>query len=86
MLVHVEVLIDNKNRTRDYRIVCTFTNNTPEAYEKLFGSYSLKIARGTQSVTPEKITGNWRLTGNKKNHEKLIGYLLNDLAVKEFDF
>lgn len=86
LLIFLETFIDNKSRARDYRIVCSYTNDTLQHYETMFGSYHLKITRGTQSISRQIITGHWRLTGNKKSHQQLIELLLADPTILELDF
>lgn len=86
LLVLLENFIDNRNRTRDYKITCAFTQTTLHYYEQLFKQHKLSIVRGTQSRTQTTISGEWKLTGSKYNHEKLLAVLLNDTAIDELTF
>ncbi|MBC7628192.1 MAG: MgtC/SapB family protein [Ferruginibacter sp.] len=86
LLVFAEHYIDTRSGTRGYRIVCVFTHNTLEYYEKIFNDVHLEVSRGTQTVEAQNITGHWKLTGSKASHDKLITILLNDPAIKELDF
>jgi putative Mg2+ transporter-C (MgtC) family protein len=86
LLVYVEKYIDNNSNTRDYRIMCNSSTNILHHYELIFTSYQLKIIRGSQSITAVNSTGRWQLTGSKHQHEQLVTFLLNDPAIKEFDF
>ena len=86
LLIFAEHYIDTRSGSRDYRIVCTYANDTLERYEKIFTCAHLTVIRGTQTLAEQNITGHWKLTGSKDNHEKLIAILLNDTAIKELDF
>lgn len=86
LLIFVEHYIDTRSRTRDYRIICTGNKNMLVQYEKIFEDVHLSFTRGTQTVAAQTITGRWKLTGSKVNHEQLIAILLNDSAIKELDF
>jgi putative Mg2+ transporter-C (MgtC) family protein len=86
LLVFAERYIDTRSTTRDYRIVCTYTADTLEAYEKIFKAAHMNVIRGTQTLSQQNITGNWKLTGSKASHENLINVLLKDPAIKELDF
>lgn len=86
LLIFAEHYIDTRSGSRDYRIVCTYANDTLERYEKIFTCAHLTVIRGTQTLAEQNITGHWKLTGSKDNHEKLIAILLNDPAIKELDF
>jgi putative Mg2+ transporter-C (MgtC) family protein len=86
LLVFLENFIDSHGRTRDYRIVCAFNNQTLHHYEKLFRSCGMKIMPGPQLKTATTITGHWKLTGSKSAHEKLTALLLKDETIQELDF
>lgn len=85
-LVYVQNKIENLNQMRNYKIVCSFQQETLRKYEVLFKEYHLRAERGKQSRVGEDITGNWLVQGSKKNHEKLVACLLQDASIKEFDF
>lgn len=86
LLVFFEKFIDSRNQTREYKIVCAFTQTTLDHYELLFKQNGLSISRGTQSRTQTIISGQWRLSGSKHNHEKLLAVLLGDTAIEELIF
>lgn len=86
LLIFAENFIDNRSRTRDYRIMCIYQQTTLSDYEKIFLHHKLSLSRGKQTRAENKITGNWKLTGSKAKHEKLIALLLNDAAIIELDF
>ncbi len=82
----LEKYIDSASQTRNYKIVCHYENKTLFHYEQLFKEFKLHSYRGTQSKTSDTITGSWIIYGPARNHEKLIGVLLKDEKIKEFDF
>lgn len=86
LLVFAERYIDTRSTTRDYRIVCAYTDTTLREYEKIFIALNLAVIRGPQTLSDQNITGHWKLTGSKANHEKLLSVLLTDPAIKELDF
>ena len=85
-LIWLEQKIDERNRVRNYKIVCNFKQQTLHHYEALFKEMGLKPERGTQSRTGYQIIGNWMVVGSEKNHERATAKLLADPDIKEFDF
>lgn len=85
-LVPLQGVIEKLNRTRHYRIVCTYRHETLQKYEHLFRKYRLKATRGKQSRLGNEIIGNWEVHGPDRSHEKLIRHLLDDPDINEFDF
>lgn len=86
LLGFLESYIDDRSRTREYRIVTAYTSKTLLEYEELFKENGLQVKRGAQTIATAVITGNWKLTGSKQSHKKLLDILLQDAAVKELDF
>ena len=78
--------IERFNRTRTYRLVLPYRNETLEKYEIIFKKYKLKAARGKQTKVADMITGTWVVDGPDKCHKQLVKHLLNDPDIKEFDF
>lgn len=86
LLIYIQEFIGKTNQLRNYRIVCTYQDETLSKYETLFKKHHLKVLRGRQSKVSEGITGYWLAQGTVKNHESLIAEILKDAEVKEFDF
>lgn len=78
--------INFRNQARNYRIVSQYHHKMLKHYEELFNDYGLKVKRGKQNRTGDKISGNWLLEGSEKEHEKLTKRLLNDPEIIELDF
>lgn len=78
--------IGSQNQQREYRIVTNFRNKTLVQYETLFIECGLSPHRGRQERIGNLITGQWKVNGPEKAHEKCIKKLLNDPDVKEFVF
>lgn len=85
-LAPMQGIIEKLNRTRNYRIVTPYRNETLTKYEHLFKKYKLNATRGKQSKVGELIVGNWEVHGPDKNHERIIQILLKDPDIMEFDF
>lgn len=78
--------IHYKNQVRNYRIVLPYRHKMLKRYEELFEEYGLKVKRGKQNFTGDRISGNWVLEGSEKEHEKLTKRLLNEPDIIEMDF
>jgi putative Mg2+ transporter-C (MgtC) family protein len=85
-LVPVQQWIDHSNQSRTYRIVCNYQLQTMQTYEQLFRSHHMRVYRGAHTKSGETITGNWTVQGPVREHEKIIKLLLDDPAIREFDF
>ena len=82
----VERYIDTANQTRNYKIVCDYQNGTLKNYEDLLKKHSLQFYRGREIKSGSIITGEWMAKGAEKNHLQFINEILNDPAVKEFEY
>ena len=82
----LEGWIDRKNQIRNYKIVCDYHPDQLKIYERLINHNHLQYNRGKQCRTGNEIIGNWTVRGSEKNHDKFIGIILNDKAVKLFEF
>ncbi|MPR32323.1 MgtC/SapB family protein [Salmonirosea aquatica] len=78
--------INFKNQARNYRIVSLYHHKMLKHYEELFEDYGLKVKRGKQNRSGDRISGSWLLEGSEKEHEKLTKRLLNDPEIIELDF
>ena len=83
----LEGWIDRVNQIRNYKIVCTFENDTLHRYEELFRTHHLSFKRSRQSKTSaDLITGEWIVQGAEQNHRHCIHEILRDTSVKAFEF
>ena len=83
----LEGWIDRVNQIRNYKIVCTFENDTLHRYEELFRTHHLSFKRSRQSKTSaDVITGEWIVQGAEQNHRHCIHEILRDTSVKAFEF
>jgi len=81
-----EGLIDRANQTRNYKIVCEYQNKTLRHYEEDFKKHKLTFKRSREMKTDNLITGEWIVRGSQKNHNEFVHFILNDPAVKTFEF
>ena len=83
----LEGWIDRMNQIRNYRIVCTFENETLHRYEDLVKTHHLKFRRSRQSKSNANIiTGEWVVQGTEQNHRHCIHEILRDSSVQAFEF
>ena len=83
----LEGWIDRVNQIRNYKIVCSFENETLHRYEDLFRTHHLSFKRNRQSKTDaDIIAGEWVVQGSEKDHRHCIHEILRDPAVKAFEF
>ena len=82
----MEKYIDVVHQSRNYKIVCPYKHETLNHYELLFKKHHLKFHRIKQSKMGDLISGYWNVYGSARNHEKLVGMLLKDERITEFDF
>jgi len=83
----MEGWIDRVNQIRNYKIDCTFENETLHRFEDLFRTHHLSFKRSRQSKTDAGIiAGEWVVQGSEKNHRHCIHEILRDPAVKAFEF
>jgi len=83
----LEGWIDRMNQIRNYRIVCTFENETLHRYEDLFKTHHLKFRRSRQSKSSANIiTGEWVVQGTEQNPRHCIHEILRDSSAQAFEF
>lgn len=85
-LIYLQERIEALNQARTYRIICHYQQKTLDQYEDLFHTYEMKVVRGGQHKTAQRISGRWILIGSAKNHKQLTTYLLNDPNIQELSF
>ncbi|MES2130959.1 MAG: MgtC/SapB family protein [Bacteroidota bacterium] len=84
-LVALERWIDKAHKIRTYKITTTYEADTISRFEKIFAGFNLKSSKLLQAKTDEKITINWRIAGNKKQHDKLAAFLLDDVSIHRIE-
>jgi putative Mg2+ transporter-C (MgtC) family protein len=83
----LEGWINRVNQIRNYKIVCSFENETLHRYEELFKTHHLKFRRSRQTKSAsDVITGEWVVQGSEQNHRHFIHAILKDPSVKAFEF
>lgn len=83
----LEGWIDRVNQIRNYKIVCSFENETLHRFEVLFENHHLSFKRSRQSKTgADIIAGEWVVQGAEQNHRHCIHEILRDPTVKAFEF
>ncbi|HVU56221.1 MAG TPA: MgtC/SapB family protein [Puia sp.] len=83
----LEGWIDHMNQIRNYKIVCSFENETLHRYEDLFRTHHLKFRRSRQCKTSANIiTGEWVVQGREQDHRHCIHEILRDSSVQAFEF
>lgn len=78
--------INIRHQARTYRIESLYHHKMLKHYEELFRDYGLRVKRGKQNRSGDRISGSWQLEGSEKEHEKLTKRLLNDPEIIELDF
>lgn len=84
-LVTLEKWIDKTHKIHSYKITIRYEKNIIENFEKIFSDFHLKSQSLSQIKTGETITINWRLAGNKKQHDKLSAFLFNDASILKIE-
>ncbi|MDP9230360.1 MAG: MgtC/SapB family protein [Bacteroidota bacterium] len=82
----VEKLVDNMNQEHEYKIVTSYQPDVFIPYERMMKENGLKFKRDKSTKIENDITGNWKVSGSKKNHERFIKTMLQDNSIKKFDF
>ncbi len=82
----VEKLVDNMNQEHEYKIVTSYQPDVFIPYERMMKENGLKFKRDKSTKIENDITGNWKVNGSKKNHERFIKTMLQDNSIKKFDF
>jgi len=82
----LEVIIDRVNQSRTYKIVGPYQEFLLASYEEKLRMYKLRFKRMKQVKMGTEITGSWLVHGPEKSHNLFIESVLQDPAVKEFEF
>ncbi|MBS1663159.1 MAG: MgtC/SapB family protein [Bacteroidetes bacterium] len=84
----VEGWIERVNQIRNYKIICSFEDETLQRYEELFRAHHLKFRRSrqTKSSAVHLVTGEWIVQGSEKDHKAVVQALMRDGSVIEFEF
>lgn len=83
---YLELLIERKNTTREYRIVKKYEGEGLDEYEQYIKTSGLKLHRGSQEMTEGRIKGVWMAVGSPQNHDKFVNSMLQDKKILEFHF
>jgi putative Mg2+ transporter-C (MgtC) family protein len=83
---YIEKWLDRANRSHNYKIVCAWTPEVMEYYEKQFKIHSLKAGPGIFKREGETFSAVWTVMGSEKSHQKMIREILNDPSVQRFEF
>lgn len=83
---YLELLIERKNTTREYRIVKRYEGEGLEKYEQYIKTSGLKLHRGSQEMVNRQIKGVWTAVGSPANHDKFVDSMLKDEKIIEFHF
>lgn len=84
-LVVLERWIDKTHKIHVYKITTVYDTETIKRFEKIFSEFHLKSARFSQIKTEDKIVINWKITGHKKNHDKLTHFLLSEASIHRIE-
>ncbi|HEY9362233.1 MAG TPA: MgtC/SapB family protein [Chitinophagaceae bacterium] len=82
----IERFIDSINQERIYKIITTYSPDVLNRYEELIKENNLHYKRMKRTRIDNEITGNWKVQGSGKNHDRFIERMLKDDSIKEFDF
>ncbi len=83
---YLEELIESRSTTREYRIVKKYENEGLQDYETYIKSSGLKLHRGLQEMSDNRISGTWVAVGSPQNHKKFVERMLQDKNILEFHF
>lgn len=86
LLVFLEKFIERKNTIRNYKITCLNTIEKYAHYEKIFKANNLHYIRLSQYKDKNLWTGNWKISGTQKKHDRLAKDLLNDPNIENLEF
>lgn len=83
---YLEELIESRSTTREYRIIKKYENEGLQDYETYIKSSGLKLHRGLQEMSDNRISGTWVAVGSPQNHKKFVERMLQDKNILEFHF
>lgn len=69
------------NKVKVYKITIDYNQGIIEHYEKLFATHHLKAYLLSEVKIEGRLTINWRVTGNEKNHAEVKAFLFSDTSV-----
>lgn len=82
----LEVLIDNANESRIYRITCRYNEQTLVKYENMFKQYGLKAEKSKFVRKNDLFTGTWRVIGKHPGHEAFVKNTIENSDIVDFEF
>jgi putative Mg2+ transporter-C (MgtC) family protein len=83
---YIEVIIERRNTSREYRIVKKYEGEDIDEYEDYIKISGLKLYRGMQEMSEGQIKGVWTAIGSPENHKKFVNQMLKDKKILEFHF
>ena len=86
VLPYIEKMIDKLNQIKVYTIEYNFSDERKVRYEELLKQYHLKYKLVKQVKEGNDLSVTWQVHGSAKNHEQFIASLMNDTAVKRFEY
>ncbi len=82
----IENWLDRLNKLHIYKIVCPYTENIMDDFDKRFRMYKLKPGACIFRRDENTFSGTWNVNGAEKNHQRLIREILADPTVSSFEF
>lgn len=82
----VEKWLDRINKVHVYKIVCSYSPDIIDRFEKQFTNHRLKSGPGVFRRESDTFSATWNVHGPEKNHQQFIREILADPSVKSFEF
>lgn len=86
LLIRLEDVLDNWNKSHTYRIVSRFEEDLLKEYELMLKECHLNYKRIKSVKRENNIIGIWTVQGAEKNHEEFVKRIFQHPEVKEFEF
>jgi len=84
-LIYLQEFIDNRHKIREYRIAVSGREDI-QYCEKVFKDHHLKYLLIKLQYTKDNLAITWKLTGDNKDHDKIIQSLINDPKIIAYQF
>ncbi|KPE49419.1 MgtC/SapB family protein [Chryseobacterium indologenes] len=84
-LIYLQEFIDNRHKIREYRIVVSGQEDIKYC-EKVFEDHHLKHLLIKLQYTRDNLAVTWKLTGDNKDHDKIIQSMINDPKIIAYQF
>lgn len=83
---YIEKWLDRLNKLHVYKLECQYRPDLVEEYEQKFKAYRLRPEAGIFRREGDSFSATWNVQGPEKKHQQMIREILNDPAVKSFEF